>query len=91
MAAFSEVMGSFDRLVDGVEDLTGQTPGFEDGSDVFGADVSVMVVEDATRYLAVPIPGELNPSTVDEILEYVDGESERSHEEAKANAERLNG
>jgi len=74
MAAFSEVMGSFDRLVDGVEDLTGQSPGFEDGSDVFGADVSVMVVEDATRYLAVPIPGELNPSTVDEILEYVDGE-----------------
>jgi hypothetical protein len=74
MAAFSEVMGSFDRLVDGVEDLTGQTPGFEDGSDVFEADVSVMVVEDGTRYLAVPIPGALTPSTVDEILKYVDGE-----------------
>jgi len=84
MAAFSEMMGSFDRLVDGVEDLTGQTPGFEDGSDVFEADVSVMVVEDGTRYLAVPIPGALTPDMVNEILDHVDGEWNENWQRVRA-------
>jgi len=67
-------MSPFDRLIESVEDLTEQAPRFEDDSDVFEADVSVMVVEDDTRYLAVPMPTSLTPDTVGEILEYVDGE-----------------
>lgn len=67
-------MSCFDRLIESVEDLTGQTPRFEDDADVFEADVSVMIVEDDTRYLAVPMPGSLKPNTVDEILEHVDDE-----------------
>jgi len=67
-------MNCFDRLIESVEDLTGQTPRFEDDADVFEADVSVMVIEDGTRYLAVPMPTSLTPDTVDEILEHVDRE-----------------
>jgi len=74
MAEFNDVMDAFDKLVEGVEGVTGQTPGFQDGPDAFEAGVSVMVIEDETRYLAVPIPGPLTSDMVDEILKYVDGE-----------------
>jgi len=67
-------MDQYDKLVAKVEDLTGQTPIFEDDSDVFQGDMSVMVVEDDVRYLAVPMPAELTSDTVDSILEHVDTE-----------------
>lgn len=68
------MMGCFDRLVDEVEHLTGETPKFEDDSDVFEADVSIMVIEDDVRYLAVPMPPSLTSDTVDDILNHVDAE-----------------
>jgi len=67
-------MSCFDRLVESVEARTGETPRFEDDSDVFEADVSVMIVEDDVRYLAVPMPSSLTSETVDTILHHVDTE-----------------
>jgi len=64
-------MDEFDRLVVGVEELTGQTPRFKDKSEVLEAELSIMLVDDGVKVLGVVMPPELTFESVDNIRDAV--------------------